>query len=277
MRLGGPLFQPPSDPAEWASAVKALGYRAAYCPVDQTADSVTIAAFAKAAADADLIIAEVGIWNSPFHPDPALAAQALNLCQQRLALADAVGARCCVNISGSRSLPWNKAHPDNFSSDTFDRIVETVRGILDTVQPTRTFFTLEAMPSMYPNTPDSYLKLLKAIDRPQFAVHLDPVNWITSFDLYFNTAAFLEDCFTKLGPYIKSCHAKDIALKDGFPIHLQEVQPGLGNLNYTTYLTQLSRLAPDTPLMLEHLATPEEYLMAADYIRGVAKEQTLLL
>jgi sugar phosphate isomerase/epimerase len=277
MRLGGPLFQPPADPALWAAEVTRLGYRAAYCPVDQTADSATIAAFARAAREADLVIAEVGVWNSPLHPDPALRAQAISLCQSRLALADSIGARCCVNISGSRGLPYNKAHPDNFSAETFDLIVETTRLIIDAVNPTRTFFTLEAMPSMYPNTAESYLRLLKAIDRSQFAVHLDPVNWITTLDVFHNNQSFLRDCFAKLGPYIKSCHAKDIALGDGFPLHLQEVQPGLGQLHYPTFLAELNRLPADTPLMLEHLRTPAEYAAASDYIRGVALQQGLSL
>jgi len=277
MRLGGPLLPPSIDPVEWVAQHQQLGYRAAYCPVDQTADSATIAAFAQAAAQADLVIAEVGIWNSPLHPDPTERAKAISICEARLALADSIGARCCVNISGSRGLPWNSPHPDNFTPDTFDLIVETTRHLLDAVQPTRTFFTLEAMPSMFPDTVESYLQLIRAIDRPQFAVHLDPVNWITHPRLYFDTAAFLKDCFAKLGPYIKSCHAKDILRLEGFPTHLQEVRPGLGNLHYPTYLTELNRLHPDTPLMLEHLSTPQDYLLAATHIRAVAETEGISL
>ena len=51
------------------------------------------------------------------------------------------------------------------------------------------------------------------------------------------------------------------------------VRPGLGGLNYPVYLSELSRLNPDTPLMLEHLSTPEEYMLAAEYLRRVAAEQ----
>lgn len=32
IRLGGPIFDPPSDPEEVARAHLASGYRAAYCP-----------------------------------------------------------------------------------------------------------------------------------------------------------------------------------------------------------------------------------------------------
>jgi len=46
--------------------------------------------------------------------------------------------------------------------------------IIDAVQPTRTFYTLETMPWMYPDSPQSYLRLLQAVDRRQFAVHFAP-------------------------------------------------------------------------------------------------------
>jgi sugar phosphate isomerase/epimerase len=61
----------------------------------------------------------------------------------------------------------------------------------------------------------------------------------------------------------------------GFPVNLQECQPGLGKLDYATYLTEASKLSPSPPLMLEHLEEPEEYRDAAQYIRSVAKSTGL--
>ena len=68
-------------------------------------------------------------------------------------------------------------------------IVETIRSIIDAVKPTRTFFTLETMPWAYPDSPDTYLRLFKAIDRKQFAVHLDPVNLVCSPQRYYGNGA----------------------------------------------------------------------------------------
>ena len=36
------------------------------------------------------------------------------------------------------------------------------------------------MPYLLPDSPDSYLALLEAVDRERFAVHLDPVNMINT-------------------------------------------------------------------------------------------------
>ncbi len=273
MRLGGPVQEQFSDPDEGVKAVKALGYSAAYCPVGKDASDDDVRAYVDAAQAADVVIAEVGAWqNNPVSPDEETRRAGIAGCREQLALADRVGARCCVNVSGSRGEDWAGPHPDNLTDDTFDLIVESVRTIIDGVKPTRTYFALEAMPYTYPDSVESYVALLKAIDRERFAVHMDPVNLVSSPQRYYNTGALIRDFVTQLGPHIRSCHAKDILLADELTVHLSEVRPGLGNLDYATYLRELARLDPDPPLMLEHLTSPEEYALAADHVRAVAED-----
>jgi len=273
IRLGGPVFEKYDSPEGWVSAVKKLGYRAAYCPVGLNAKSGEIAAYEKAAKDANILIAEVGAWSNPISPDPKMAKEALGKCIASLELADQIGAKCCVNIAGSRDMEnWDGPHPKNFSDETFEMIVETTRKIIDEVKPSRTFFTLEAMPWIFPESPDAYLRLIKAIDRKSFAVHLDPVNMMVSPAVFFRNGDLIKECFKKLGPYIKSIHAKDLILKKGISMpQFNEVRPGLGSMDYQTFLKEL-RNFPEVPLMMEHLATAEEYEAGATFIRKVAGE-----
>lgn len=270
MRLGAPIFETVQSPEEWASAVRRHGYSCAYCPVGPDAGSDVIRAYAQAAAAADIVIAEVGTWSNPLSDDPATAQAALDKCIAGLALADEIGARCCVNIAGSRGEQWDGPSPENLTSDCFDRIVQITRRIIDAVQPTRSFYSLETMPWIFPHTPQSYLDLLEAIDRPQFAVHLDPVNMINGVVPYYENAALLRECFQKLAPWMRSCHAKDIVLRPALTTHLDEVRPGLGGLDYSVYLTELAKLEPDVCLMIEHLPEAAEYEAAATYIRQCA-------
>ena len=269
--LGGPVFEKYESPDDWAAAVKKLGYRAAYCPVSPDDPDEVVRAYAKAAQKAGIIIAEVGAWSNPISPDEKTHWEAITKCRKGLDLADRIGARCCVNISGSRAELWDGPHPDNLTGETFDLIVETTRSIIDQVKPSRTFFTLETMPWAYPDSAESYLSLIKAIDRKAFAAHLDPVNLVCSPQRYYSNSELIRDCFDKLAPYIKSCHAKDIILSTKLTTHLDEIRPGLGGLDYSQYLKCLSRI-PDTPLMLEHLQGAEEYRQAAEYVRSVARE-----
>jgi sugar phosphate isomerase/epimerase len=259
-------------PENWISALRTAGYRAAYCPVSAGADDATIRAYVDAAAAADVVIAEVGAWSNPMSPDAEEARAALETCKSQLAFAEAIGARCCVNISGSRGSPWDGPHPDNLTPETFDMVVASVRTVIDAVQPQRTTYVLEPMPWMYPDTVDSYLALLEAVDREAFAVHIDMVNVINSPQAYFGNGDLIREWFAKLGPHIRSCHAKDTRLSTQLTTHLDEVRPGLGYLDYRTLLIEGDKLDPDTPLMIEHLQTEDAYRQAAAYIRTVAAE-----
>ena len=276
LRFGGPVFGDFDDPEEWAKAVRALRYNAAYCPVDEDAPSDLVGAYEAAAKKADIVISEVGVWRNVISTDDAKRKSAFELSCKKLDLAERIGARCCVNFVGTRK-PGSEtgAHSDNLTDETFDMIVEISRGIIDAVKPTRTFLTWETMPSVFPDSPDSCLRLVQAIDRKASAAHFDPVNFIFTHRRFFNNSAIIRESFEKFGPLIKSCHAKDIELRDGFPINLAECQPGTGNLDYATYLKEAAKLPEPPPLMLEHLETAEEYREAADYVISVAKESDL--
>lgn len=271
VRLGGPVPGKFDDPAQWAKAVKSLRYGAAVCPVQLGASSELIRSFSSEARKNYLLISEVGVWNNMLSPDATARETAIKKNIDSLQLADEIGACCCVNISGAKGEIWDGPYPGNYAKETFGQIVETVRHIIDSVKPKNTFYSLEPMPYMLPDSPDTYLDLVKAIDRNRFAVHLDPVNMISSPQRYFNNAAFLRECFSKLGPYIKSVHAKDITIMPELTVHLEERRPGSGSLDYAVFLQEMSRLK-DVPMMMEHLDKQEEYKLAAEYIRKVGSE-----
>lgn len=278
MRLGGPVFQAYDDPAAWVEAVKAKGYRAAYAPLPIDDHPLRlIQAYVQAAEKADIVIAEVGTWCNPLSPDDEIRKAAIERCQKGLWLADELGARCCVNIAGSRGERWDGPCALDMTEDTYAMIIHSVRGIIDAVQPKRTFYTLEGMPWMYPDTPERYLQLIEDIDRKSFAAHLDPVNWINTPEKYFKNTALLERSFAQLGPFLRSIHAKDIRLGEELTTHLSEVRLGLGGLDYRTFLRLANQLDPDTPIMLEHLPAENDYDQAAKEIREIAAEMGIAL
>lgn len=271
IRLGGPAPGNFSDPVDWVGAIKSLGYSAAYCPVQPGASAELIRAFRMEAEKNNIIIAEAGVWNNPLDPDEEKRKEAIRKNIDVLRLADEIGAHCCVNISGARGEIWDGPYPGNYEKETFDMIVNNVRMIIDAVKPVNAFYSLEPMPFMLPDSPDSYLDLIKAIDRKQFAAHLDPVNMISSPQRYYHNAEFIKECFAKLGPYIKSVHAKDIIILPKLTVHLEERRPGLGTLDYTVLLQEASKIK-DIPVMLEHLDNQEDYRLAAEYVRDTARK-----
>lgn len=272
IRLGGPSFAQTDDPEQLALAHRKLGYRAAYCPNVALKDTDRIRALAEAFAKHDVVIAEVGRWVNLLDPDPEKRRKNLEFVTEGLALADAIGARCCVDIAGSfNPKVWYGPHPDNLSPKFFDAAVENARKIIDAVRPKRAKFCYEMMGWALPDSPDSCLKLLKAVDRPAFAVHMDPCNLINSPERFYRNTDLLNECFDKLGPWIVSCHAKDLAWEVEMNVHFREVRPGLGELDYKTYLKRLAALPHQPPLMLEHLSTAADYAQAAKHIVAVGQ------
>ena len=273
IRLGGPVFNPSDDPVELARAHRKLGYRSAYCPGIALEDKQKIAAVEKAFKAEDVLIAEVGAWVNIMDTDEEQRRKNLETVCRGLALADEVGALCCVDIAGSLNPErWDGPHPDNVSKKAFDLTVENIRYILDSVKPKRAKFVLEMMPWVVPDSSDSFLEIMEAVDRSGFAVHLDPVNLINSPRRYYENAKLLEECFEKLGKWITSCHAKDSSLTTQLTTHINEVRPGTGGLDYRAYLRGLEALPQDAPLLIEHLKTAEEYDLAREYIFSVGKE-----
>ena len=273
VRLGGPAFAKEEDPEQLALAHRKLGYRAAYCPGLSLNDTNRIRAVETAFAKQDVVIAEVGRWVNLLDASAEKRTANLKLVTEGLALADEVGARTCVDIAGSFSTKeWYGPHPDNFSPKFFDAAVENARQIIDAVKPKRATFSYEVMGWAMPDSPDCYLRLIKAIDRKAFAVHLDPCNAVNCPERFYRNTELLNECFDKLGPWIVSCHAKDLVWDVEMNVHFREVRPGAGTLDYATYLRRLAKLPQKPPLMLEHLPNADEYTKGREHIFKVAKE-----
>jgi len=274
MRLGGAVFKPYANADEWAQLICDKGYSAAMCPIDYTADDETIEAYKSAAKNHNIVIGEVGIWNNTLDPDPQKAAGAILYAKRQLALAEKMEARCCVNIAGTRTPDlWYGPHPQNFTDETFHKAVSIIREIIDAVNPEKTFYTLEPSPWLFPDTIDCYLDFIKAVNRPGFAVHWDPVNMMYTPKAYYRNGEFLKECIARLGPYIRSCHIKDLYMGEKFTLFVEERRSGEGILDYKTLISALDQLDPDMPVFLEHMETEEEFDIAAKYVRGVMASQ----
>lgn len=271
MRLGSSSPLDHADPAQWAKRHRELGLEVINFPLNCESDPELVDAYAKAAADEGLAIAEVGVWRNPMSPDPVERESSLRFAIGQLELAERLGACCCVNILGARGPRWDGAYRENFSNETWKMGVSMIREIIDAVRPTRTFFTIESMPWMYPTGPDEYLRLLEDVDRDRFAVHLDLFNWITSPQRYFYNEEFADECFEKLGKYVKSCHLKNVRLEGDYTLHLRETAPQDGAVNIAHLIRRAESCDSAMPFIIEHLDSDEAYLNSIAYVQSITK------
>ncbi len=280
IRFGGPLFGVDAkDPDAVARACKELGYGAIYCPDLNPDDEAGCRDYGRAIARHGLMIAEAGVWIRLAGPNPEETRANVERAIRRLRVADLAGAQCCVDIAGSfHPASWHGAHPSNVADEMLEAAAVIARAILDAVQPRHAKFTYEMMQWTLPDSAESYLELIRAVDRKQFGVHFDPTNLINCPRRFYDTGAVIRDCIAKLGPHIAACHAKDVAMNATDAIvHLTETRIGTGNLDYAVFLEGLNGLGRDVPLMLEHLRTAEEYALAAAEVRSVAAAEGIQL
>ena len=283
IKLGRYGVEYKGDPEAYVRQYVNEGYAAIYAPPLLPGDP-TIKTLVQAVAKAGLVIGEAGAWRNLVAHDEATRKVNLQFAVDTLAAADEMGVVACVAFHGTvghAGDPWQLSdnydygpHPGNLGEAGFQRMVETARYVIDAVKPRRTRFSLEMVPWLITGTPQEYLRLIKAIDRPAFAAHIDAANMITSPQFYFDTPRMLREGFALLAPYVVSAHAKDIVMKGGpgrISFHMDEVPPGEGMLDYRAYLRELNALGRDVPLMLEHFDKPE-YDRGRDHIRKVGRE-----
>ncbi len=259
-----------STPQEWAAKHKSLGLQAVNFPVDFTAGEDKYMSYKEAADEAGLMIAEVGVWRNTLAADPQERAKWTDYAIEQLRMADRIGARCCVNVVGTPYGPrWDGGYRGNFSKELWEMAVRMIQQIIDTAQPVNTRFSIESMPWMIPGSPDEYLRLLEDVNRPQFGVHLDIVNMITSPERYFFNDRFIDECFAKLGGQICSCHLKDIRLKEEYTFQLEECACGEGSLDMRRYIDAATAQDERMPMIIEHLGSDSEYEASVRYVRSL--------
>ena len=178
MRIGINAVWDGFEPEQWADTVIKMGFTASSFPVDYKEPVSRIDAFVKAAKDRNILIAEVGAWCSPFLKNEKAAQAGRERCFEQLRLADYVKANCCVNVSGAVGDIWFGCYAENYAEELYKRNVEFIQELCDKVKPQHTYYTLEPMQWMYPDTPECYAKMLKDVNRERFAVHQDPLNFV---------------------------------------------------------------------------------------------------
>ena len=276
MRLGGPIFKSCPRVEDAIAEHRRLGFGAAFCGYVE--DGSERMEYIKAYKEADIILAEYGAYCINILDTDEKTRQAnINEICNRLEYAESMGVRCLVIHGGSvETGKWGTANPENISEKSFIETVNIVQGIIDRVKPQTTKLVMETESYLLPDSPEVYFRLIQAIDRKEFAVHLDPVNIIASPRRYYNNAEFIKRCFATLGDYIVSCHAKDLRMEPTYPtVKIDETFIGDGILNYGAYLTEIAKCSAQPSLMIEHL-NETQLVRGLNFIYAKANEMGIV-
>ncbi len=218
----------------------------------------------------DVVIYEVGGYTNLVTPDNAKLEENLVRLVHCMEVAESVNCRMVGTVAGCRDPKYLiNVHPDNWSPETWRLLVKSVKRVLKDTAGMKVTLGMEAQVTTIIDSPRAHLRLMEDVGDERLTVNLDPVNMMT-FERYYHTTELINECFDLLGERIMGAHAKDTyILPDQQTIHIQEVCPGRGVLDYSTYLMRLSHLKWPRALEPEHIPD-DQYPEATEYVAAAA-------
>jgi sugar phosphate isomerase/epimerase len=220
----------------------------------------------------DVVVFEVGAYSNIIHPDRARRQEILTAIIQKFDGAEKIGGILVATVSGSRDPKYLiNPRPENWSKETWKVLVQSVKQILKDTAGSKVSLGMEAQITTNLDGPRAHKRLIDDVGDARCAVNLDPTNMV-SLERYFHTTELLHECFDLLGESILGCHAKDTFIEpDIQTLHIQEVCPGRGVMDYETFLACMSRMKWARALFPEHIPD-EQFPEAFAYIRKIAEK-----
>ncbi len=218
----------------------------------------------------DVTVFEVGAYDNIMHPDRARRQEILATVCRKFEDAHKIGGSMVATVSGSCDPKYLiNPHPDNWTMASWKVLVASVKQILRDSAGMNVSLGMEAQVTTNIDGPEAHRRLIDDVGDERCAVNLDPTNMV-SLATYFHTTELIDECFDLLGESILGCHAKDTHIIPNVQtVHVQEVCPGKGIMDYETFLARMSRMSWPRAIFPEHIE-PDEYPVADAYIRDVA-------
>jgi sugar phosphate isomerase/epimerase len=251
-------------PADWRSIdraatqrVHAAGFRGAqlHIPEPLRADPEEVRGVKRAFIEADLEIAQVnGDYGCLVSADASIRDQAIHGLQALCRIGAITEAASVFVRPGSLNPrgPWFP-HPDNHSTEAFDRLVGSLRKVCLTAQEEGVLLAIEGHVLSPLDSARRIRDLLAAVGSPFLRFNADPVNYIGSVSDAYDTARVINELFDVLGKDTVSAHAKDCQLAEELVLHISEAAPGSGTMDYSVFLRRFEESCPDGFILIEHL------------------------
>ena len=223
----------------------------------------------------NVLVFEIGGYRNILHTDESARQANLKHLARCLETADRINCRMVGTITGSRNPEGNRfadnyaVHPDNWTLETWKLTISGIRQILKDTAGVKAVLGMEAQVTTNLDGPLAHRNLMDDVGSERVKVNLDPTNMVHLYN-HFHTTELINQCFDLLGENIFGCHAKDShVLPHSQTVHVQEVCPGRGSLDYETYLLRLSHMKWPRSLLVEHIPA-DQYAEGYAYIRKVA-------
>lgn len=225
--------------------------------------------------DAGVDLVEYGRYSTTLIAPDAEVRQR-NLDDLREACRVAAAAGCPAVIVGAGSHNPNGAwfaHPDNFNTETLDRLIATLREAARLAEEAGVLLGLECHTVTPLKDATTARAVLDAVASPALRVHLDPVNWLTWETVYRSGAATMAMFDTLGAARLLGAHSKGVTVEEKLIIHLSETVTGAPHdlFDHAALLRLAARMPRDFYVVVEHL-TAAQMPAARDHLFQLAEQ-----
>jgi sugar phosphate isomerase/epimerase len=163
-------------------------------------------------------------------------------------------------------------HPKNHSNEVWDRLVDSTKQICQVAENEGIMIAVEGGTVCPVDTPQRVKDLIDAVGSKNLGLNMDPVNFIGSLDIAYDTTSLINEFYRLLPDRIVGAHAKDFTVVSTLLPHFEESIIGQPEsmLDNEAFLTGLQKVNPKAHVLVEHL--PDDKIpVAAAGIRKAAE------
>ncbi|MDR3284196.1 MAG: sugar phosphate isomerase/epimerase [Treponema sp.] len=198
----------------------------------------------------NIVIAVLGCYINPVHPDPDARDKALRRFEEHLRFARDFDCPLVGTETGSCN-PDCSWHPDTQKRETFDLLCASIDRLLNTAEKCGSVVGVEAVAHQHTIASIELMaELLERFPTPSLQVIYDPVNLIPVTGLAEEQDRFFERAFDALGEQIAVIHAKDFCIENGKK--KGSLPAGTGDLDYHALLSLVEKRKPGIDILLEN-------------------------
>jgi len=163
-------------------------------------------------------------------------------------------------------------HPLNHSDEVFDRLVDSTKKICEVAENEGIMMAVEGGTVCPIDSPQRMKDLIDAVGSKALGLNMDPVNFVGSLDIAYDTTALINEFYELIPDRIVGAHAKDFTVVNALLPHFEESIIGQPEslLDNEALLVGLQKVNPNAHVLVEHL--PDDKIpVAAAGIRKVAE------
>lgn len=220
-----------------------------------------------------LEVCQIGAFGfNPISDDREAAARAAEELRQIIALADEAGCRHIVIGPGNHH-PSGFAHYDrrNFEPSAIDQLADALRPFVGIAEANGVRLCVEPYLKGVVHSSAQFLKLHERVGSDALRCNVDPSS-LYDFHHAVSPERIIRGICEDLAGHVGLVHIKEVAVQEGFHIHMGLAPLQEGNTDWSLLLELIAPHVPDDSwVILEHVLSPEQARQDFTILQAAAK------